>query len=114
MHVLPSSAMRCGRVGVYTMSNAKLSPKQLRDLVGDPGEVDKSLREFRESAAVLSADSPRMIEKYPNQWVALYHGKVAASAATFDELISAVSRNHLPREDVLVRLIETRQRVLIL
>ena len=95
-------------------SALNLSLQDLRDLVGDPGDVDKSLREFRESAAVLSSDTLRMIEQYPNKWVALYHGKVAASAATFDELINEVSKNHLPREDILVRLIETRQRVLIL
>jgi len=85
----------------------------LRQL-GDPKDVDRDLRSFRRSAQVLSSNRPRLIDRYPKQWVALYRGRVRASGGTFSSVIAEVDKKRLPREHVIVRFIDRNQRTMIL
>ena len=88
--------------------------QELLRLVGDPVEVDRSLQTFRKAASVLSSDHPRLIDKYPKQWVAVHDGKVKATATTYNALLSQVDRAHLPREETIIRFIDRNQRTMIL
>ncbi|MBI1884727.1 MAG: hypothetical protein HYS09_00125 [Chloroflexi bacterium] len=83
-------------------------------LVGDPVQVDRSLRAFRKAASVLSSDHPRLIDKYPKQWVAVYNGDVKASATTFSALLAQVDQARLPRAETIIRFIDRNQRTMIL
>lgn len=83
-------------------------------LVGDPVQVDRSLQSFCKAASVLSSDHPRLIDKYPKQWVAVYNGEVKATATTFNALLAQVDRVHLPRDETIIRFIDRNQRTMIL
>lgn len=87
---------------------------EILDILGDPTEIDRSLTAFSRSAQVLSTDHPRMIEKYPKQWVAIYDGKVRARASTFLSLMSQADKEELPRNDLVVRYIDRNQRTMVL
>ena len=82
--------------------------------LGDPKEIDRDLRSFRRTAQVLSSNRPRLIDRYPKQWVAVYRGRVRASGGTFASVIAEVDRKRLPREHVIVRFIDRNQRTMIL
>ena len=82
--------------------------------LGDPKEIDRDLRNFRRTAQVLSSNRPRLIDRYPKQWVAVYRGRVRASGGTFASVIAEVDRKRLPREHVIVRFIDRNQRTMIL
>ena|SRR5438034_3880066 len=88
--------------------------QEILPLVGDPTQVDRSLEAFRKAARVLSSDHPRLIDKYPKQWVAVYNGEVRASANTFKGLLVQVDRAHLPRAETVIRFIDRNQRTMIL
>lgn len=88
--------------------------KAIRDVIGDPRKIDEELVQFRRAAQRFSSDQPRFIEKYPNQWVAVFDGKVEASAKTHDDLLRAIDEKKLPRNRVMTRYIEDRQRTFIL
>ena len=82
--------------------------------LGDPKDIDRDLRSFRRTAQVLSSNRPRLIDRYPKQWVALYRGRVRASGNTFASVIAEVGKKRLPREHVIVRFIDRNQRTMIL
>jgi hypothetical protein len=87
---------------------------RIRAAIGDPKKVDKELRKFRRSSKVLSSDNPRLIDRYPKKWVAVYDGQVQAQAKTLPALMTALERLGLPKEDVIVRFIDKDDRKMIL
>ncbi len=86
----------------------------IREQIGDPRKVDRELRKFQNAARVLSSDHPRLIDQYPNRWVAVYRGNVRATGGTLRSLISKVDSEGVPRDDVIVRFIDRHQRTLVL
>lgn len=96
------------------MATRAKAREDIRRLLGDPRKVDRELQRFRTSARVLSSRHPRLIEKYPKQWVAVYEGKVRARAKTFDSLMAQIDKKKLPRGHVVVRHVDRTQRTMIL
>lgn len=88
--------------------------QEILRLVGDPTQVDRSLRAFRKAATVFSTDHPRLIDKYAKQWVAVHNGDVKAAANTFKSLLAQVDKARLPREETIIRFIDRNQRTMIL
>lgn len=86
----------------------------IRSFFGDVAKVGKELREFKDAASVLSSDHPRLIDKYPKQWVAVYRGTVVANSKSFPEVMAELDRKAIPRKSVIVRFIERNQRTMIL
>ena len=86
----------------------------LESIIGDPKQIDEELSQFRETTEMLSSQSPRMIEEYPHQWVALYGDKVKAHGSTLRVVLKAIDEQELPRGQVIVRFIEKNHRTMIL
>ena len=82
--------------------------------IGNPREVARQLRSFQRAARVLSSHHPRLIDRYPNQWVAVHKGGVQATGRSLRSLLSKVDSAGLPRHEVIVRFIDRNQRTLIL
>ena len=87
---------------------------QVASLIGDPRKVAKELASFRKSTKVLSSSHPRLIDRYPSQWVAVYDGKVSAHAKTLASLMVQVKSKKLPREHLIIRRIDRNPRTMIL
>jgi len=83
-------------------------------MIGDPARVARELRQFRQTTRLLSSQHPRMIEKYPKKWVALYGGKVKATGRSLDAVLKGIDKAGLPRSAVIVRFIEKNRRTMIL
>jgi hypothetical protein len=90
------------------------SHQAILEEVGDPRDVDRDLRSFRNTARILSSSHPRLIDRYPKQWVALYRGRVRASGSTFAAVMAEIDNKGLPREHIIVRFIDRNQRTMIL
>ena len=88
--------------------------QDILQLVGDPSQVDRSLQTFRKAASVLSSDHPRLIDKYPKQWVAVHNGEVKAASTTFNGLLRQVDEAGIPRSETIIRFIDRNQRTMIL
>lgn len=86
----------------------------LTDMNERPGDAARSLRAFHRSARVLSRNQPRLIDEYPDQWVAVSDGSVIAYGESLDQVLRQVDKSGLRRSDVIVRFIERTQRTLIL
>lgn len=79
-----------------------------------PEDIARSLRKFQDSARALSSDQPRLIDEYPDQWVAVADCAVIAHGADLNDVLQQVDSKGFRRSDVLVRFIERTQRALIL
>jgi hypothetical protein len=80
----------------------------------DPRAIAKQIHDFRRSAVMFSTDSPRMIEKYENKWIAVLDGKVEVEADDFEALFEEIVAQGISRQHVLVRHVQRDQRTLIL
>jgi hypothetical protein len=72
-------------------------------LGGTPEQISSELAEFAAGARVLSQDRPRFIDEYPEKWVAVYRGQVAASGESLEEAARDASAKGLPREHLIMR-----------
>jgi pyrimidine operon attenuation protein/uracil phosphoribosyltransferase len=90
------------------------SKKAVLEQLGNPTEVARGLEDFRRAAKVLSSQHPRLIDRYPKQWVAVYNGKVRARGRTFRAVLEQLDKAGVPREHAIVRFIDKNQRTMIL
>lgn len=76
--------------------------------------IVKELEEFSQSAARFSSDRPKLLEKYPSQWVGVCNGEVVASSEDMELLVAELKRKGTPLHKTIVRFIEENVRTLIL
>jgi hypothetical protein len=92
--------------------------RQKESLIAQSGasavEISRGLRRFSTAARLLSSDHPRLINKYPQRWVGVYGGKVAANAKTLSMLLSRLKDKGIPPSDTIIRFIDRNPRTFIL
>jgi hypothetical protein len=86
--------------------------EEFKHLVGDPARAVGEIRQAQESGYILSSQSERLIERYPEQWVALHNGDVIAAEDSFEQLMEAIEP--AARAHVLVRYIGRNELKMIL
>ena len=79
-----------------------------------PETAARSLREFQRSERVLSSNQPRLIDEYPDQWIAVSDGTVVAHGHRLDKVLRQIDQKGIHRFEVIVRFMERTQRTLIL
>lgn len=84
------------------------------ELIGDPQQFSREMASFRKSAAVLSSSGEDLIERYPDQWIAIYGGSVQASAGSLESLLEELDAQAIPRSGTIVRLIQREPPTMIL
>ena len=93
----------------------RLSAKKKTEYLGaPPKKIARDLRAFSRTARFFSTNEGRLLKKYPRQWVAVYDGKVRASAKTLDEVISKLEKQKLPPNESIISYMDTSGRKLIL
>jgi hypothetical protein len=97
------------------MMATKLKEKDsILEIIGNPNDVDRELRDFRKSAMVLSSKQHHLIQEYPEEWVAIYEGKVKAHGKSHELVLKKVDGQGIPRRQILVRFISKKPRAMIL
>ncbi len=96
------------------MSNKAVVMDVLTRMNEHPDTMARSLRAFHRSARVLSDNHPRLIDEYPNQWVAVADSTVMAHGDTLEQVLARIDAENISRADVIIRFIERTQRTLIL
>ena len=86
----------------------------LKESIGSTlkGSITK-LRKYDKSIDVLCKNA-NLGEEYPDQWVAVFEGKVQASNSNLDALLNKLDKMNVPRSQTVVRFIEKSPRSLLL
>ena len=84
-------------------------------LIGDPKQAAQEMRAFHKTSMLLSSRRrPRIIDRYPGEWVALYDNRVCAHAETREAVLAEIDAMGIPRAQTLVRFINDKPRTMIL
>ncbi len=76
--------------------------------------IVKEFRSFRKSGLVFSSHHKRLIDRYPDEWVAIHNGQVRAHDSDYDAVLSKIDAIGIPRNLVLVRYIAKKPCSMIL
>ena len=82
--------------------------------MGGPGALVDDLAEFRKLHARMTREYIRLVQKYPNKWVAMGKDGVVAAGATRTQVLEAVDRRGIARSETVVDFMDTDPPVLIL
>jgi hypothetical protein len=94
---------------------ARVTKKNIAAHIGaTPKEIARELRSFSRAARILSSNHPRLIDRYPRQWVGIYDGKVEATSKSFKGLMASMRARGIPPSKSIIRYIDTSGRKLIL
>ena len=91
-----------------------MTAADVAEAIGPLEDIRRGLEEFSRSARVFSEVDPRLIEDYPEQWVAVINGDVAAVAPTFKGVMAYLDEHGLPRAQAMVRFVSPTPRTMIL
>ena len=86
----------------------------VRKIIGDPARIAEQMEAFRESVALLSSESSRMTEEYPDEWIGIHSGKVRAQGPTFESVLKALDEGGYSRAQAIIRYIEAEPRPVVL
>ena len=89
----------------------KISEEELRELIGDPEEVYKGLREFQKSARKLYSQEKKLAELYPDQWIGFVKGRVEANAPTREAVLREIDAKGLDRADTILWFTTPKPRI---
>ena len=90
-----------------------MNQDDIAKLIGDARKVDDDLYAFRKTAMRLSSRHPRMVARYPNQWIALHSGRVRAHGDSLDAVLWEIDEKGLSRDQTTVRFIDKEPQMLI-
>lgn len=81
---------------------------------GEPAEkIAEGIRRLEITSRALSSNRPRLIDKHPEEWVALCDS-TQITGATLDKVLKKIDRRGIPRQHAIVRFINTSPKTLIL
>ena len=93
----------------------RLTPEEMREIIGDPQKIHDSLEEFRKSTELFCTPQyHKLLEKYPDQWIAVTGGKVEAHGDSYEAVLQTVREKGLPRDSMIIEFIATDPITMIL
>lgn len=88
---------------------------ELRELIGDPKKFHDDMEEFSKTEDLFcTSQYDELLEKYPDKWIAVIAGKVEAHGDSYEEVLQMVCEKGLPRNSMVIKLIETDPITMIL
>jgi hypothetical protein len=82
--------------------------------LGDPAEEARQMQQFSKDARKLSAQHQELTKQYPDEYVAMYRGKIAAHGPDLPAVLEELDRKGVPRGRTAVRFLATANLTFIL
>ncbi|MDE0148755.1 MAG: hypothetical protein OXM58_10320 [Rhodospirillaceae bacterium] len=86
----------------------------LTEIGDDPERIAFELRDFSNSARLLSEQWERLAEKHPMEWVCFHRGKISAHSESLDALMEEMRNLGIPSDRAVIRFIDKEPKILIL
>ena len=82
----------------------------LTALGGNAEQISRELGEFTANARALSGHMPRFIDEYPEKWVAVYGGHIAASGDSLEQAAQDAANKGVPAAHSILRHITREEK----
>ncbi len=82
--------------------------------IEQPAVLVRELQQFGDDLRLFNASHAQLIEKYPEQWVAIIDGEVVAHGAAFDAVLDLLDAKALPQHRAVVKFLTASEQLLIL
>ncbi|MHB8636748.1 MAG: DUF5678 domain-containing protein [Fimbriimonadaceae bacterium] len=92
----------------------KVADRKVLKGVLEPRTAAKLLRSYEKSAQVFSSDSPRLIDLFPNEWVAVYDGEIVGHGKNRRNLLRQLKRTNIPTNFVMLKYIAKKHHIMVL
>ena len=92
-------------------------PTQLLKRSSGPGlgaGARETFDRFRHDVEFVAREKQRLLDRYAEEWVAVYRGKVVAHHKDLEQLMRALRSKGVTPEDAVVDFITRNERVLVL
>jgi len=80
----------------------------------NPEDIAKNLKEFSESAKLLSDSKANLLDNHELYWIGIYKGEVSVKSKKLSLLLEKLEKRNIPLEDTVIRFVEKNKRALIL
>ena len=90
------------------------TPKQLRQILGDPAEIAECLRQSKVDHSYFDAHRTAWLKEHGEQWVCVYKKELVAIAPTIEELLAKVDNADVPRSNTVIKHLKPFEGVIIL
>lgn len=77
-------------------------------------KISDSLDTFSANEKVFSSSVPRLVDRYEDKWVGVFHGRVVVAEDTLESVTSALMAKGIPLGDAMIRRIDREEKTLIL
>jgi Family of unknown function (DUF5678) len=77
-------------------------------------EKQAELRRFRNDALYYEAHREELLQKYPEQWIAVLNEEIVGADADFDGLLQQLDKKGVPAERVFIEHATRKDELLIL
>ncbi len=83
----------------------------LAALGGTAEQISRELGDFAKNAQALSDDHPRFIDQFPEKWVAVYQGQVAATGDSLEQAAKDAEGKGIPPQHLIFRHITREEKI---
>ena len=77
-------------------------------------QVQVELQRFKKDTAYYEAHHDELLEKYPEQWVAIYNQKVVGASPDYEQLLTDLEGKGVPIERTLFKHLTHKEELWIL
>jgi hypothetical protein len=92
----------------------KITEAEFLKLIGDPAELRRNMEQFDRSCDAFQDQYPKLLEKYPDRWVAFYNGVLVATDESFDSILDRLRSLGIPPGHTYVRFVDKNPKPIFL
>lgn len=74
----------------------------------------RAMERFRRDIEYFEANRDSLIRDHPNEWMAIYEGRIGAVAGDLGSLFDELERQGIPLGEAVIEYLSTEEEVLIL
>jgi len=79
--------------------------------IGGAKEFRRKHQQYRESVYYIDTDRRKLLEKYSDNWVAVYNSKVIAHGKRYRDIVKTIERKKLPIGEIALKFLSSRKRI---
>lgn len=81
--------------------------------VGGRQEFERRYQQYSGSVHFIDGSRSKLLPEYADNWVAVYNTKVVAHGKKYSDVVKDIQKKKLPIEDIAVKFLSTRKRIML-